>query len=193
MNNIRILGLSGSLRLGSLNTALLRAAVELAPTDIHIDIYEGLGDLPLYNADLDHDQPPEAVRDLRERIAGVDALLVATPEYNYSIPGVLKNALDWASRPVGTSVLRHKPVASMGAAPGNMGTVRAQLALRDVWLWTESIPVGKPEVHVFRALERFDGEGRLVDEMSRQLVTQLLEALRENVYRGRQVRVQAAY
>jgi chromate reductase len=182
--DLTFLGISGSLRKGSLNTALLRAAVELAPPGVTIEVYDGLRDIPPYDGDLDTDQPPEPVRDLRQRIHATDALLISTPEYNYSIPGVLKNAIDWASRPIAASALRHKPVATMGAAPGNFGTLRAQLALRQVWLWTESIPVMKPEVHVFRALERFDERGVLIDATTRALITQLLDALRNTVIRA---------
>jgi chromate reductase, NAD(P)H dehydrogenase (quinone) len=181
---VRILGISGSLRAGSLNTRLLEAAIELAPEGMTIERYEGLRDLPHYDADLDGDDLPAPAADLRSRIAQADGLLIATPEYNYSIPGALKNTLDWASRPAATSVLVGKPVAVMGAAPGNFGTLRAQLALRQVWLWTQSVPVVRPEVHVFRAAERFDADGRLVDEETRALVAKLLEALDAVITRG---------
>jgi chromate reductase len=176
-DQVNLLAISGSLRAGSFNSALLRAAADIAPPRTKISIYDRLGDLPPYNADMDREPAPEAVADLRRRIADADGLLIATPEYNYSIPGVLKNAIDWASRPVATNVLRHKPVAQMGAAPGNFGTVRAQLALRQVWLWTESRAVVKPEVHVFRAAERFNERGHLTDPTTRELVKQLLEEL----------------
>ena len=178
-DRVNVLGICGSLRAASLNAALLRAAADLSPAGVTVHLYEGLADVPPYNGDLDGQQPPGSVADLRERIRRADALLVSTPEYNYSIPGVLKNALDWASRPVASSVLRAKPVASIGAAPGNFGTVRAQLALRQVWLSTGSIPVTRPELHVFRAKERFDGDGTLTDPGTRQLLTELLEALRD--------------
>lgn len=182
---VRVFGLSGSLRVGSLNSALLRAACELAPEGMEIQTYLGLRDLPLYDEDRDTDDPPEAVRDLRQQITAADALLIATPEYNYSIPGGLKNAIDWASRPYPMHSLRHKPVAVMGASMGNFGTVRAQLALRNVWLWTESIPVLKPEVHVFKAHERFDEHGTLIDEDTRTMVVALLESLVTMVHRAR--------
>ncbi len=175
---MRIFALSGSLRDGSFNTALLRAAEELAPADVEFDHYERLGDLPHYNQDLDGDDPPESVIDLRARITAADGVLIATPEYNYSIPGVLKNAIDWASRPAASSSLLHKPVAIMGAAPTNFGSVRAQLALRQCFVWIDSRVVVKPEVIVFRAQERFDENGHLVDEMTAELVSGLLAALR---------------
>jgi chromate reductase len=178
---LKILAISGSLRAGSLNTRLLEAAVELVPSGMTVELYEGLGEIPHYNADLDGAATPPAVVDLRSRIARADGVLIATPEYNYSIPGVLKNAIDWASRPSATSALRRKPVAAMGAAPGNFGTVRAQLALRQMWVWIDAMPVVKPEVHVFRAAERFDASGRLTDVATRELIVELLEALRSKI------------
>jgi chromate reductase len=183
-DELTILGISGSLRAGSLNTRLLEAAIELAPPGMVVERYAGLADLPPYNADEDGDASPSPVVDLRAQISRADGVLIATPEYNYSIPGVLKNAIDWASRPSASSSLRHKPVAAMGAATGNFGTVRAQLALRQMWVWIDAVPVIKPEVHVFRAAERFDETGRLTDVATRELVVELLEALRTTI--GRQ-------
>ncbi|MFC9692543.1 NADPH-dependent FMN reductase [Kribbella sp. NPDC056951] len=178
MTDIRILGISGSLRAGSLNTALLRAAQKYAPAGVTIDLYDGLAELPHYNGDLDTEENlPVQARELRDLIRAADGVLIATPEYNYSIPGALKNAIDWASRPAATSSLLHKPVAIMGAAPTNFGTVRAQLALRQVFVWTHSDVVVKPEVMVFRAHERFDGAGNLIDEDTITLVTSLVDAL----------------
>jgi chromate reductase len=182
---LKILGISGSLRVGSLNARLLEAAIELAPPGLTIEPYRGIGDLPHYNADLDGAAPPPPVVALRLQIERADGVLIATPEYNYSIPGVLKNAIDWASRPSGASALRRKPVAAMGAAPGNFGTVRAQLALRQMWVWIDAVPVVKPEVHVFRARERFDESGRLTDAPTRELIAELLEALRATIERQR--------
>lgn len=178
MSAFNILAISGSLRRDSLNTRLLQAAVEVAATDVRIDIFEGLADLPIFNEDLGIADSPRPVLELRERISAADALLIATPEYNYAIPGGLKNALDWASLPPGQHCLRGKPVAVMGASMGNFGTVRAQLSLRQVWLWTEAIPVTKPEVHVFRAHERFDEQGALIDQGTRALISDLLDSLR---------------
>ena len=179
MTDLNILGISGSLRDGSLNTALLRAAQKFAPAGMAITEYEGLAELPYYNGDLDTEEKlPEQVRELRELIRAADGLLIATPEYNYSIPGGLKNLIDWASRPSATSSLLHKPVAIMGAAPTNFGTVRAQLALRQVFVWTHSDVVVKPEVMVFRAHERFDDAGNLTDEGTITLLQGLLDALK---------------
>ncbi|MGH8966127.1 MAG: NADPH-dependent FMN reductase, partial [Actinomycetes bacterium] len=166
-------------------TALIRAAAQLAPPGVQVVPYTGLRELPHYDADLDGEAAPKPVVDLRERIERADALLIASPEYNYSIPGALKNAIDWASRPAMTSVLRHKPVAVIGAATGGFGGVRAQLALRQVWLWTRSIPVSWPEVLVSHAASRFDDAGNLTDETSRGLLGELLESVRGAVERER--------
>ena len=180
---MRIFAISGSLRAGSYNTALLRAAEELAPEDMQFDHYERLADLPAYNQDLDGDDPPEVVTDLRDRIHSSDGVLIATPEYNYSIPGGLKNAIDWASRPSASSSLLYKPVALMGAAPTNFGTVRAQLALRQCFVWIDAKVVVKPEVIVFRAQDRFDADGKLTDETTAAMVRDLMTALRD-IIRG---------
>jgi chromate reductase len=174
---LTVCAISGSLRRASFNTALLRAAVELAPTDVEIRIFDGLRDLPHYDADLDGPNPPAPVVALKDAITSADALLIATPEYNYSIPGALKNAIDWASRPAGKSPLNRKPAAILGASTGLMGTVRAQLALRQSLLFTETYVLMKPEIMVTRAADKFDADGRLTDETTRGLVRQLLEAL----------------
>lgn len=172
---ITILGIPGSLRRRSYNRLLLENASELAPDDVRIDIV-GIGRLPLYNEDLEAD-PPEPVVRLRAAIEAADGLLLATPEYNYSVPGVLKNAIDWASRPRDTTVLRGKPVAVMGASGGLFGTVRAQAHWREIFVATQSILVTSPEVYVGSAPDRFDGAGRLVDENARRLVRQLIDNL----------------
>jgi chromate reductase len=129
---MRVLGLSGSLRRGSLNTALLRAAAERLPAGVELVEFERLADVPPYNEDAEAGPAPEAVRELREAIRGADAVLLATPEYNHSIPGQLKNALDWASRPAGKSSLNGKPAATIGASTGMFGAVWAQAELRKV-------------------------------------------------------------
>jgi chromate reductase, NAD(P)H dehydrogenase (quinone) len=172
----KILAFSGALRKASTNTALLRAAKQVAPEGVEIEIYEGIGALPFFDQDLEGEVPASVV-ELREKIAAADGVLIASPEYNYSIPGVLKNALDWASRPYGESVLTGKPVAVMGAAGSGFGTVRAQNHLRDVFHWLDSKVVTKPEVHVGNNWERFDAEGNLVDATSRELVAGLIAAL----------------
>jgi chromate reductase len=180
-----VLGLAGSLRRASFNRGLIRAARAVAPQGVIVEPFE-LATIPLYDADVDAQGPPEPVRLLKERIALSDALLIATPEYNYSIPGVLKNALDWASRPTrrpGTgeqpvpSPLGHKPVAIQGASSGGFGTVRAQLALRQVFVFTDSPCLVKPEVLVSGAGGKFDADGNLTDEPTREAVRAQLVAL----------------
>jgi chromate reductase len=174
---MNVLGFAGSLRRGSYNRALLRAAVELAPPGLRLELFD-LRPLPLYDADLDDDASrPPAVEEFKRRIRDADALLIATPEYNYSTSGVLKNAIDWASRPARGSPLDRKPVALMGASGGDSGTARAQLALRQSFVFTNSWALNKPEVLVRRAATRFDGELRLTDEVTREFIRELLEAL----------------
>ncbi|HOO16216.1 MAG: NAD(P)H-dependent oxidoreductase [Phycisphaerae bacterium] len=178
MNKVHILGFSGSLRQGSYNRALLRAAQELLPEDVRLELFD-LGPIPLYNGDVEARGFPEAVVAFKERIAAADALLIAAPEYNYSMPGVLKNAIDWASRPPDASPLNGKPVALMGASVGLLGTARSQYHLRQVCVFTNMLPLNRPEVFVGRAHEKFDAQGRLIDENTRKHVKGLLEAVRD--------------
>jgi chromate reductase len=173
--SIHVFGFSGSLRKGSYNSALLRAAAGLLPEGMTLETYD-LSSIPLYNDDVRAAGYPDVVKDFRSRIAAADALLIATPEYNYSIPGVMKNALDWASRPPDPP-LSGKPLAIMGASTGNFGTVRSQLHLRQVCIFTNMLPLNKPEVLVTRAQEKFDLEGKLTDEITRGFVRDLLTAL----------------
>lgn len=173
---VNVAGFAGSLRKGSFNRMLLRAAVELAPPGMTIETIE-LDAIPLYNGDVEAQGNPPAVADFKDAIGRADAILVVTPEYNYGVPGVLKNAIDWASRPPGKSVLNGKPAAIMGASPGGFGTARAQLQLRQAFLFTQTLAVLHPEVQVAKAHEKFDGEGRLTDEPTRRFVRQLLESL----------------
>lgn len=177
LNEIKVLGIAGSLRKGSYNRALLRAACDLAPEGLELRIFERLADIPLYNEDVRAQGDPEPVVALKEAIRRADALLWVTPEYNYSIPGVLKNAIDWASRPAKDSVLDGKPVAIMGATSGLWGTVRSQMHLRQVCVFTNMHPLNKPEVLVARALDKFDDDGHLTDDTTRGFVRELLEAL----------------
>lgn len=174
---LHVLGISGSLRKASYNTATLNAARELSPDGMTIETFD-LSAIPLYNDDLSTAGFPEPVRQFRDRIVASDALLIITPEYNYSIPGVLKNALDWASRPP-EQPLNEKPIAIMGASSGNFGTVRAQMALRQVAVITNMFPLNKPEVMIARAQEKFDATGRLTDEPTREIIRKLLQALKE--------------
>ena len=173
---MRILAVSGSLRAGSYNTALARTAAELAPEGVELELYDGLGSLPPYDGDVDGEEAPAAVEDLRARIAAADALLVVTPEYNGSVPGVLKNAIDWASRPRGRAPLQGKTVAIAGATTGNYGAIWAQQDLRKV-LGIAGARVTAGEVPVARAQHAFDEELRLVDATVRERLEEHLLAL----------------
>jgi chromate reductase len=173
---VAILGISGSLRAGSHNTALLRAAARELPEGVRFHLFEGLRDLPAYDQDDDSDAPPLEVVRLRAEIARADALLISTPEYNSSIPGSLKNALDWASRPRGTSALLFKPVAVMGATPGSFGAVWAQAELRKV-LGASGARVVDGEVALAHAHEAFDDDRALKDEAVRDQVRELVHLL----------------
>ena len=172
---IHVLGIAGSLRKGSYNRAALRAASEVLPEGMTLEIYD-LSPLPFYNADIASQGFPEPVQWFRDRIAAADALLIATPEYNFSIPGVLKNALDWASRSP-QSPLPEKPVAVMGATTGNFGTVRAQSHLQQVFLHNNMFLLNKPHVFIARAAEKFDATGKLLDETTRSIIKDQLVAL----------------
>ena len=173
---MRILAISGSLRRDSHNTALLRAAAGLLAPGHELILYEGLRDVPPYSEDDDTDPAPAAVAALRAAVAGADAVLISTPEYNHSIPGVLKNALDWASRPHATNVFRGKPVAVIGSSAGLFGAVWAQAELRKV-LEAMGALVADVELGVGLAAEKFDDEGRLVDDDVRAQLAGALEAL----------------
>lgn len=173
---IRVLGIAGSLRAGSLNRALIRAAIELAPAGMEIHLFEGLADVPLFNEDVEAQGDPPAVHALKRAIQDADALLIATPEYNYGVPGVLKNAIDWASRPAGKCALKGKPAALMGASMGLQGTARAQSALRQTLVFTETYTMLRPELYVAHAHEKVDPAGRLSDEPTRKQIRKLLDA-----------------
>ncbi len=173
---MRIAGIAGSLRERSLNKGLLRAAVELAPAGMEIQIYSRLGDIPPYNDDVFQKGDPEPVADMKAFIGGADAMLIVTPEYNYGIPGVLKNAVDWASRPSGKCVLNRRPAAIMGASSGLGGTIRAQHALRQCFVFTDTYVMSQPEIKIPSAAPLFDASANLIDENSRQHVKKFLEA-----------------
>jgi chromate reductase, NAD(P)H dehydrogenase (quinone) len=166
---MRILGVSGSLRESSYNTSLLRAAAEAAPDGVELELWEGLAELPLYDEDLDTDDAPESVCRLREAWGEADAILFVTPEYNGSIPGGLKNAIDWASRPARAGALRNRTVAVAGASTGQFGALWAQQDLKRI-LGIAGARVVGTEIPVGRAQERFDGAGQLLDgELFEQL------------------------
>lgn len=175
----RILGISGSLRERSYNSALLRAAAELAPPHVEIVTFD-LSEIPLYNDDVEAAGDPEPVAELRAAVAEADALLFATPEYNRGTSGVLKNAIDWLSRPALASVLRWKPAAVMGASSGRGATRRAQQQVRDALLFPGAVVLEEPEVLIPIAWERFDADGALVDPLTRESVRSLVEALAES-------------
>ena len=192
---MRILGISGSLRRDSYNSMLLRTAAELLPPEVELEVYDDLKAVPPYDADDDGageavtsvermgeagGRAPAAVRDLREAVAEADAVLLATPEYNASIPGALKNALDWVSRPHATNPLRGKPAAVVGASTGMFGAVWAQAELRKV-LQTIGARVVDRELPVSEADERFDADGRLDDPDLRELYDEILRELVESV------------
>jgi len=172
---IRILGIAGSLRRKSYNRAALRAAQALVPKDAVLDIID-LDGIPVFSED-DERQPPAKVVEFKKRIREADAILLVTPEYNYSIPGGLKNAIDWASRPYGDSAWTGKPAALMGASIGRLGTARAQYHLRQVFVFLNIYAVNQPEVMIGNAAEQFDAEGNLTNETTKDLIRQLLDNL----------------
>lgn len=172
---LRILGIAGSLRRESYNRATLRAAVELAPEGAAIETFE-LDGIPGFNQDEERTPPPK-IAELKRLIREVDAILFVTPEYNYSVPGVLKNAIDWASRPYGDNAWDGKPAAIMGASVGAIGTARAQYHLRQMMVFLNMFPVNLPEVMIANASERFDAQGNLTDEASKKFIRQLLQGL----------------
>ena len=178
---IRILGIIGSLRRASYNRAALRAAMHLMPQHAALDSFE-LDDIPGFNQDEEQNPPPKVI-ELKRRIRAADAILIVTPEYNYSIPGVLKNAIDWASRPYGDSAWNGKPVAVMGASIGTIGTARAQYHLRQVFVFLNMFPINQPEVMISNAGERFDAGGNLTDETTKKLIRQLLQSLADWTWR----------
>ncbi|NLK70847.1 MAG: NAD(P)H-dependent oxidoreductase [Clostridiales bacterium] len=172
MNKIKILGFAGSLRNDSYNKALLRAASELLPENTELEIFD-LANIPLYNQDLDG-QAPSSVLEFKDKIKTADAILIATPEYNYSIPGVLKNAMDWASRPYGDNSFDNKPLAIMGASIGNLATARAQYHLRQTCVFLNMHVVNQPEVMVASVQDKVDSNGVLTDETTKGIIKNLL-------------------
>ena len=173
---MNILGIAGSLRKESYNRGLLRAAQRLAPEGVTIETFEELDQIPLFNQD--HEQNPHPkVTELKQRIRDANAILIVTPEYNYSVPGVLKNAIDAASRPYGDSAWNGKPVAIMGASVGTVGTARAQYHLRQIFVFLNMYAVNQPEVMLSHAHKHFDDHGNLTDETARKLIRQLLQEL----------------
>lgn len=177
-DTVRFVGIAGSLRSGSYNRAALRAAVELAPPGVEIVVWDRLREVPPYDADVEAAEGPcEAIVELARMVGEADGVLIASPEYNWSIPGALKNALDWASR--GEPVFAGKVGAIMGVSGGPLGTARMQYHLRMVLGYLDMVVVPKPEVMIGMASQRFDSDGFLVDEASRGFVVQLVERARD--------------
>ena len=176
-STVKILGIAGSLRRESYNRSALKAALDLTPADARLEPFE-LDGIPIFNQDHEQDPPP-AVVEFKRRIRDADAILFVTPEYNYSIPGVLKNAIDWASRPYGDSAWNGKPAAIMGASIGGIATARAQYHLRQIMVFLNMFPLNQPEVMIGNAAERFDADGNLTDEATKDYIRKLLQNLVE--------------
>jgi chromate reductase, NAD(P)H dehydrogenase (quinone) len=174
---ITILGIAGSLRRQSYNRSALRAAQQLVPEGAALEIFE-LDGIPGFNQD-EEQNPPAKIVELKKRVRAADAILFVTPEYNYSVPGVLKNAIDWASRPYGDSAWDGKPAAIMGASIGNIATARAQYHLRQMFVFLNIFPLNQPEVMIGNAAERFDENGNLTDETTKDYIRKLLQSLVE--------------
>jgi chromate reductase len=174
-SELKILGFAGSLRVGSYNKALLRATIELLPEDVNLEIFE-IDGIPPFNQDIEKDMPTK-VREFKSKIREADTILIATPEYNYSVPGVLKNAIDWASRPYGDNAFEGKPAAIMSASVGMLGGARAQYHLRQIFVFLNVYPVNGPEVILPFAQDKFDANGKLTDENTKKFLRQLLQNL----------------
>jgi chromate reductase len=175
VKKLKILGFAGSLRKGSYNKALLSAALEMLPENVELEIFD-LEGIPLYNQDMEREYP-EKLREFKKKLREADALLIATPEYNYSVPGVLKNAIDCASRPFGDNSFDGKPVGIMSASIGMLAGARAQYHLRQSLVFLNTFPLNRPEVMVPFAADKVDGNGRLTDEKTREKIKELLESL----------------
>jgi chromate reductase, NAD(P)H dehydrogenase (quinone) len=184
VDEITVMAFAGSLRRASYNRGLVRAAAEVSPPGVRIDVFE-IAAIPLYNQDVEDAGEPGSVVAFKRAISAADALLVATPEYNHGVPGVLRNALDWASRPRATSPLRDRPVAITGATPGSGSTARAQSQLRDAFVYTGACVLPQPELLVGGAASHFDEHGNVVDPALRDSLRELVEALRAWTFRLR--------
>lgn len=184
MDEVRVLGVAGSLRKGSLNRALLRAAQRLAPEGLTLEVFD-LAAVPLYDGDVEAAGDPPGVAAFKQAIRDADGMLFATPEYNHGVPGVMKNAVDWASRPPRDAALGGKPVGIIGASSGQTGTARGQSQLRQAFEFTNSYCMPQPELLVFRAHEKFDEGGELTDEATGKYLTRYLEAFAAWVARFR--------
>jgi chromate reductase len=175
---LHFLGISGSLRKGSYNTMLLKVALALVPDGVTTEMGD-ISDLPLYNADLDGEAYPASATRLKDQVRRADALVIATPEYNYSMPGVLKNAIDWVSRPPNDSPFFNKPFAILSASTGMLGGARAQYHLRQSSVFLNMHPLNRPEVIVAKAQDKFDAEGNFTDEAGKELIRKQMASLAE--------------
>jgi chromate reductase len=175
---LKVLGFGGALRKGSYNAAALRVARDLAPEGMAVELFDRIGEFPLYNEDVKAQGFPSAVQEFREKIRAADALLIVTPEYNYSMPGFLKNAIDWASRPP-DQPFNEKPVAIISASQGAFGGARAQYHLRQSLVFLNAFFVNKPEVMIGFAQQKFDASGKLNDDPTKDFIRQLLQSLGE--------------
>ena len=175
---MNIIAILGSLRKASFNRMLLNAAIELAPPDMKIEIAD-ISQFPVFNNDVEEAGPPEPVRKLQQQIRNADAVLFVTPEYNYSMSGAMKNAIDWASRPPKENPFNGKPCAIMSASGGLLGGVRAQYHLRQSCVFVNLIPMNKPEVMLMKAMEKFDADGKLIDEPTRAILTVFMQSFKE--------------
>ncbi len=176
---MHFLGISGSLRQQSLNTAALRACQQALPPGVSMSLFD-IAPIPLYNDDVYRQGFPAPVQQLRDQIQAADALVIATPEYNYSVPGVLKNAIDWASRPP-SQPFDGKPIALIGATPGGLGTSRSQYHLRQVFIYLNGQVLNRPEVFISGAPNKFDQDGKLTDTATAEMLGKMLVALSERV------------
>ena len=174
-SKLKVLGFAGSLRTGSYNKALLRAAEDFVPENVNLETFD-INGIPAFNQDIENDMPNK-VKDFKSKIREADAILIATPEYNYSVPGVLKNAIDWASRPYGDNPFDGKPVAIMSASIGMLGGARAQYHLRQMFVFLNMYPINGPEVIVTFAQDKFDAQGKLIDENTQKFLRQLIQNL----------------
>jgi chromate reductase, NAD(P)H dehydrogenase (quinone) len=174
-SKLKVLGFAGSLRTGSYNKALLHASANFIPEDVNLEIFD-IDGIPAFNQDIENNMPNK-VKDFKSKIREADAILIATPEYNYSVPGLLKNAIDWASRPYGDNPFDGKPVAIMSASIGMLGGARAQYHLRQIFVFLNMFPINGPEVIVPFAQDKFDAHGKLIDENTQKFLRQLLQNL----------------
>ena len=175
---MKVLAILGSLRKASYNRMALNAAIELAPPDVQVEIAE-IGDLPLYNQDVEDAGAPPQVRRLKDQVLAADALLFVSPEYNYSMPGVLKNAIDWVSRPPKENPFNAKPCAIMSASTGMLGGARAQYHFRQTAVFVNLLVMNKPEIVIAKAADKFDASGKLTDETTRKMLTTFMKSLTE--------------